>query len=123
MKRTRHKGFILLYVVMILSLIGLAMVLLSYSSKIMAFESTTAYLEASSRNLTLSGVAWANHNRERLSQAGDDVIQLDTGELKITRSLCNMNIIKADESDVEIEVIVSCGRGRRELESSRKFTL
>ena len=123
MKRANNKGFVMLYVVMILSLIGLAMVLLSYSSKIMAFESSTAYLEASSRNLMLSGFVWANHNMGRLSQAGDNGIELDISGLKIPRSSCGLNILKAESSNIEIEVMVSCVHGRRQLERSRKFSL
>jgi len=123
MKRARNNGFILLYVIMILLLIGLAMVLLSYSSKIMAFESSTAHLEASSRNLTLSGLAWASHNMGRLSQAGDNGIQLDISDLKIPRSSCDLNILRADKFNIEIEVTVSCVLGRRQLDRSRKFSL
>ena len=123
MRRATNNGFILLYVVLILSLIGLAMVLLSYSSKLMSFESSTAHLEASSRNLTLSGLAWASHNMSRLSEFGDNGIQLDVSDLHIARSSCDLNILSSDKKNIEIEVTVSCGRGRRQLERSTKSSL
>jgi len=124
MKRANNNGFIMLYVVLILSLIGLAMVLLSYSSKIMAFESSTAVLEANCRNILASSLTWAGQNRERLLRFGRDAtVQLDISDLKIPRSSCGLNILKADKLNIEIEVTVSCVRGRRQLERSRKFTL
>lgn len=124
MKRAANNGFILLYVVLILLLIGLAMVLLSNSSKIMAFESSTAALEANCRNILASSLTWAGQNRKRLLRLGQDAtVQLDISDLKIPRSSCDLNILKADKSNIEIEVTVSCMRGRRQLERSRKFSL
>ncbi len=124
MKRAANNGFILLYVILILSLIGLAMVLLSYSSKIMAFESSTAALEANCRNILASSLTWAGQNRARLLRLGQDAtVQLDISDLKTPRSSCDLNILKADKLNIEIEVTVSCVRGRRQLNRSRKFSL
>lgn len=124
MKRTNNKGFILLYVVMILLLIGLAIVLLSYSSKIMAFESSTADLEANCRNILTSSFAWAQQNRKRLLQLGQDAaVQLDISSLGIKRSTCRIEVKKIEDSALQIKITVSCVQGKRRLVRNAQYTI
>ena len=124
MKRAANNGFILLYVLLILSLIGLAMVLLSYSSKIMAFESSTAALEANCRNIMASSLTWAGQNRQRLLQLGQDAtVQLDISSLGISRSTCRIAVKKIEARRLRIEITVSCIRGRRRLVRNTGYTI
>jgi hypothetical protein len=124
MKRANNNGFVMLYVVMILLLIGLAMVLLSYSSKIMAFESSTAVLEANCRNILASSLTWAEHNSQKLLQLGQDAtVQLDISSLGISRSACQIAVKKIEAHQLQIEISVSCIRGKRRLVRDAEYMI
>ena len=116
MRRVKQNGFILIIVVFILSLVGLAMILLSSSSTIMAFGSSTAALEANCQNIMVSSMTWAEQNRERLLQLGQDAtVQLDISSLGISRSACQIAVKKIEDRGLEIEITVSCIQGKRRL--------
>ena len=61
MKATGQNGFVMILVIMALAAIGVVMFVLTDDANTMIFESDTAYLRATQRNLTASALAWARH--------------------------------------------------------------
>ena len=119
MKRTRKNGFVIIVVIMLMSLFAMALFVLTASSAKMAFESKTAALQAQSRNLTASAIAWAEHNSKKLDQLEDGItFQLDISSLKTPRATCNITPIKVEYGQSEIKINTRCTRGRRTLAQS-----
>ena len=116
MRRVKQNGFILIIVVFILSLVGLAIILLSSSSAIMAFGSSTATLEADTGNLMASSLAWAQQNKDKLLELGENTsMQLDISSLGIRKAACEIAVKKIEDLALEIEISISCIRGKRRL--------
>ena len=61
-RKTKPNGFVMLFVIVILALIGMYMIVLASDANIFGFQADRAYLEACQQNLTASGLAWAKKN-------------------------------------------------------------
>lgn len=114
MKRAKQNGFVLIVVVMLLSLFAMASFILTTSSVTMAYESTTAALQAQSRNLTASAIAWAEHNAKKLNQLEDGMtLRLDVSNMKAPQATCDITAIKPENGKSEIKINTRCTRGKR----------
>jgi len=111
----RRNGFVMLFVIAILGLIGIYMIILAGVSRAFIFQADRAYLEACRQNLTASGLAWAKQNVN--APAGD--VSLDTTNMNIKKAALNVVLQKKSS---QIEITASCTRGRQTLNSTRKFT-
>jgi len=121
MKTTGQKGFGLILVIMAISAVALIMFVLSSDANTMLFQSDTAYLQATQRNLTASALAWARHNaKTQTPQNLDKPIDLDTSNLN-TRGPSTLTVTIEAPSQVKIDT--SCTRKRRTLTSHNKYKL
>ena len=111
-----RNGFVMLFVIAILGLIGIYMIILAGESNAIIFQADSAYLEACRQNLTASGLAWAKKNVN--AQAGD--VSLDTADMNIKKAALNLVLQKKSS---QIEISTSCTRGRQTINTTRKFTL
>jgi hypothetical protein len=111
-----RNGFVMLFVIAVLGLIGIYMIILASESNAIIFQADRAYLEACRQNLTSSGLAWAKKNVN--APAGD--VSLDTADMNIKKAALNVVLQKKSP---QIEISTSCSRGRQTLNSTRKFTL
>lgn len=67
MKPGRQKAFAIVMVIAIMTMVSTAVLILADVSGSLLLDSNRAYVEASSRNLSASGLAWLRHNRTRIS--------------------------------------------------------
>ena len=76
MKHTKPIGYVMILTLVMITLAGMALIILNMGAKILLSESKLAYLEACDRNLAASGYAWANymavHKRDELSRESLD---------------------------------------------------
>lgn len=118
MKRTSHSGFVLLYVLAIVALVGgMALVLLNVSTT-MAFETRHAYADACAHNLAASGAAWARHRGPRPAGAAAVEKALDVASLAGPDAALRVRLTGAEAS-----IIASCRQGRLTVTRQRRHAL
>lgn len=67
MKIDKQKnGFILLFVVALIPLIGMVLAILTTNSKTLAVQTRREFLQMEAQNACWSGLAWASHNRRTI---------------------------------------------------------
>lgn len=122
MKNPWQNGFVLIFVIVAIALIGAMMTVLTSSANRIMFQSDTAYLQACERNLVTSGLAWAkrnikNENKENLNRT----IELDVTSMSISGATLSVNIDTPKDLGAEVQIITSCSRIRRTLRHDEKY--
>jgi Tfp pilus assembly protein PilX len=124
MKKQRQCGFVLIFVIMAIIVIGIEMFALSGIANTMQFQSQNAYLKACRRNLLASGLLWANGNtREKGREIFDKTIQLDVSKLNIRASALDVTMSIASDEEAEVQINTSCSRGRQTLKGAGKYRI
>jgi len=124
MKRLRNRGFVLLFVIVAITLVGVTMFVLAIGADTMMFQSDTAYLQAVERNLTASGSAWSRQNvRGRSPETFGRTVSLDLADMNIRGSSLTVAVGAPTDNRVEVQINTSCTRGRRTQDHTKKFTL
>jgi len=118
-RKTKPRGLIMLFVVVILALIAIYMIVLASDANIFLFQADRAYLEACQQNLTASGLAWAKKNIDNTKPSTGSV-ELDTADMGIERAILSVRI-SAREKQVEIDT--SCSKARQRLRSVKKLAI
>ena len=120
--KLKRKGYILILVIMILSLVEVCMILLSCSSNTFIFQADRDYLEACRQNLVASGLNWAKENvNTRKTTTG--VIELDTTDMNIKTAALSLVVSEKHKATAQVEINTSCTRGRQTLNSTKKFII
>lgn len=120
MSETRRSGFILVYVIMLLALVGVVMLVLTQGANTMLFQADAAYLQAVDRNLAASGLAWAHHQAARGEAATADPVSLDTRSLGDSRATLAVEITpRGDATGCRIETSVA--KGRQSISKAREY--
>lgn len=124
MKNPWQNGFILIYVVVAIALIGVMMTVLTSSTNQILFQSDTAYLQACERNLVSSGLAWAKRNIKNESRENfNRTIELDVTSMKVGGAILSVNIDVRKDQEAEVQINTSCSRIRRILRHSEKYRI
>lgn len=124
MKNPRQNGFILIFVVVAIALIGVMMTVLTTSANKIMFQSDTAYLQACERNLVTSGLAWAKRNIKNESRENyNRTIELDVTSMKISGVTLSVNIATPKDNETEVQINTSCSRIRRTLRHDEKYRI
>ena len=119
MKHTKSKGFVIVTVLLLLALFGLALFVLTGSSKTTLSASHSAIIEAKGGNLLSSGLAWAKMNREELYEQGDGfTIQLDVTDFDLDDATCIIAVDKKVQPDTDFLIKAYFSKGRRKFEQS-----
>jgi hypothetical protein len=107
MRSVRRKGFLMLYVLVLIALLAAAMILLADASGSMAHETRRQYLQACERNLAASALAWVAKNGipEEASK------RLDVEALSIPEAQVEVEAPLASETPATFCLRVSCGEG------------
>ena len=124
MKKIKKNGFILVIVIVTIALMGAEMFVLTGGSNAILFQANTAYLQAAERNLTASGLAWAEKNiRDGGQESFDKSVKLDITDMDIRRSALSItiNMRKNEKTGVQIDATVS--RGRQTLRRNKKYPI
>jgi type II secretory pathway pseudopilin PulG len=121
--KQRQKGFILVFVIVAIIIIGIEMFVLSGMANTMQYQSHRAYLKACERNLLASGLVWARENAQKSSRESfDQPIQLDVSEMDVPGSALEVTLGVAGE-DREVRIQTSCRRGRQTLKNSDTYKI
>jgi len=116
MKNRKEKGFILVLVIILITLIGFIMSFLTCGANIMVYQSNNTYLQACERNLVASGLAWAKINIQKENRdIIDKMIELDVTDMNIRDSNLTVTIKIPAENLPEVHIGTSCSRGRKTL--------
>ncbi|MHC4741181.1 MAG: hypothetical protein ACYS8Z_04690 [Planctomycetota bacterium] len=124
MRKHREKGFIFVLVIMTLASISAVIYILTAHANTMLFQTDTAYLKATERNLTASALAWARHNIENQNaEALSKPAKLDTTNLTTRPSTLSITVSDPQSDKPQAEVITSATRKRRTLKSRGKYAV
>ena len=123
-KATGQDGFVMILVIMALAAIGVVMFVLTDDANTMIFESDSAYLRATQRNLTASGLAWARRNiTNDAAQTFDKSVDLDLSSLGKSASKLTVSIKVPDSQKPQVQISASCTRKKRTLKSRDEYTI
>jgi hypothetical protein len=121
-RKTKPNGFIMLFVVVILALIGTYMIILTSDANIFGFQADRAYLEACQQNLTASGLNWAKKNVGALKPMTSPV-GLDASDMGIKNAVLRVKFAAGEKGKYQVEINTSCSKARQRLSSVKKFTV
>ena len=121
-KKTGQNGFIMLFVVVILALIGMYMIVLVSDANTFIFQADRAYLEACQQNLTASGLNWAKKN-VGTSKTAIGPIELDASDMRIKNAVLRVKLTAGEKGKSQVEINASCSKARQRLSSVKNFTL
>lgn len=120
--RTREPGFVLIYVVTALALVGVAMSVLGGTTDTMLFQTDTALLEAVERDLVASGLAWAREQLSRRREAAvGEVFEPDTTAFGATTSRLRVTITNVGQDVALVRLETACTKGRRTLTNAHHY--
>jgi Tfp pilus assembly protein PilX len=121
---TRPRGFILIFVIMVLILVGIAAFVRTAGANTMLFHADGAQLRAVERNLIASGLAWAS---EKVSAGGDlpvgQTVDLDVAAFGCPSARLAVQIEAVQDGKATVRIESSCRKGRRSFEASRSFAI
>ena len=124
MKNRKDKGFILVLVIILISLIGFIISFLTCGANIMVCQSNNNYLQACERNLVASGLAWAKINIQKENRdIIDKMIELDVTDMNIRDSTLRVTIKVPAENQPEVQISTSCSCGRNTLTNNDTYKI
>lgn len=124
MKKIKRSGFIMLFVITMIALIGIQLSVLAAVSNIMSFQSDEAYLKACERNMTASALSWAKYNiKDKNGDILKKTVELDVTEMNIRGSVLNVTISIPTAEEPEVQINTSCTRGRQTIKRDKKYKI
>ncbi len=122
MKEIHKNGFVLLFVIVIMTLISIVTFVLIEDSKTLLFQTNQAYLKAAERDLIASGLAWASlHNED--TEVFNNTVELDITKMPIQNSILKVRIDMPVGKQPQVQINTSCTRARRTLEHDRTYRI
>jgi hypothetical protein len=119
--RRSRRGFVLVFVIVAILIIGIEMFVLGAMANTLQYQSHRVYLEACERNLLASGLAWARQNiQESSGENRGRTIQLDVSEMGVPGSALSVTVGAAGP---EVRIQTSCRRGRQRLNHSGTYKI
>jgi hypothetical protein len=124
MNYIKRKGFVLIVVIMTLSLMGAMLVVLGNASRNLLFETNAAYLDACTRNLSASGLAWAKYNiKNRDKNLLSGRIPLDVNDMKMPTATLTLDAEMRLEDKADITVHTFASRGRQHMRKETTYLI
>ncbi len=124
MKRHRQKGFVLLFVIMLITVFGLEMFVLAGGSNTILFQTDTAYLQAVQRNLVTSALGWAKQNiRSENENILDKKIELDVNDMSFRCANLHVLVTLSEDKQPIVQINTSCSRARQHIEGEDKYKI
>jgi hypothetical protein len=121
-RKKRQNGFVLIIVMVILSLIGTYMIVLTNNANTLLFQADRAYLEACDQNLTASGLAWARQNIGS-TKTSTGVFELDAAAMNIRGAVIRIDVSAGKKGTSQVQISTSCSRARQSINFTRKFVI
>ena len=125
MRHPRRKGFGLMVVVMALTLVAIAMVVLTDGTVTMVRQSRRMLYEANRRNLEASALALV---RREAAAAQDGKLplaerNLDVSRLAIPSAGLGVEVLASGEGKTRVRITTTCLRGRNKITAIRRYRL
>jgi hypothetical protein len=121
-RKKRQNGFVLVIVMVILTLIGTYMIVLTNNANTLLFQADRAYLEACDQNLAASGLAWARKNIGS-TKTSTGAFELDAAAMNIRGAVIRIDVSPGEKGTSQVQISTSCSRARQSLNFTRKFTV
>ena len=123
-KNIKRKGAALVLAITAIAIVGLEMHVLSSGTNTMLYQTDRAFLEASERNLIMSGLAWAKQNiNNNNTDNFQKNIELDVSNLNTSNSSLTVKITTPTNERPQAQIKVSCSRSRRTLKSDKIYQI
>ncbi len=124
MKHPTQNGFVLILAVVGIALAAAALYILAGLAANLLFDANQAYLEAYNRNLSSSALAWAQQNRQDLSDSAlTDEIRLDIEQLMIPDGDLRITPLAPREKSLRLQITTECRRETMKLERSDAYLI
>ncbi len=120
-RKIRRNGFSIVVVVMVMILVSAGVVVLSGICNDMFFQTRLSKSEADTRNLTESGLAWAEVNYKKISasQAGKEIV-LDVSKLEIPD--CGLSVAKSETAENTVKITTRQKYHNKDIEQTRTLS-
>jgi len=120
---TRERGFILLFVVMAMIVVGIATFVLTGGANTMLFHADRAFLHAVERNLIASGLAWAGEKAAGRDVRIGEPVDLDVTAVGCREARLAVQFLEVRSGKAVVRITASCRKGRCALDTSRGFRI
>ena len=120
---TRERGFILLFVIMALIVVGIATLVLTDGANTMLFHADRAYLHAVERNLIASGLAWAGEKAAGRDVPIGEPVHLDVTAVGCREARLAVQFLEVHSGKAAVRIATFCRKGRCVLDTSRNFRI
>jgi len=124
MKSRTKNGSVLGLVIVMLGLVSVALLVLTESSNTMLFQADRAYLGAVQRNLTASGLAWAQHHvADSNEPLGQEPLPLDVTSLSTRPATLAVGVVETGDRQASIHITSSCTKARQRLSAAQDYVI
>jgi Tfp pilus assembly protein PilX len=119
-KRTRQKGLMLIVAVVFMSLITMAVIILSASVLDLATQSFIERLRVQRTNLLVSAETWLQHNTAHFADKQPGyTLELDTSTLNISNSSCTISLTEHTDKFTALLITANMDHGRKQFSKDR----
>ena len=124
MKQSNRNGYVIILAVTAIALVGAALFILAGLANSLLFDANQAYLEACNRNLAASALAWAQHNRSKISASSKtEQIQLDVSYLDIPDGDLRITLLEPGGKPSRLQINTQCRRETMKLKRSDTYLI
>ena len=135
--RRRSRGFVLVYVILLLSMVGVLMTTLASGTHAMIRQTNKAQVRAIERNLQLSGLAWAARHRSKRGETPEATGQAAANPIETAQTVrldvmalstrpAQLNIVisgTAEDRPVSVQISTSCTYGTQTVDQTTTYVL
>jgi hypothetical protein len=124
MRRPERNGYVIILSVVAIALVGAALLILAGLANSLLFDANQAHLQACNRNLVASGLAWAQHNRDKISDSSKtEQIQLDISHLNVTDGDLCITLLEPRKRTPRLQINTECRRETLKLKRSDVYLI
>ncbi len=118
----RSRGFTLVVALLMLSLIGVGLMVLTTDSQGLMAASNLAHAKAVNRNLTASALNWCRSNQARLLSS-DEGVDLETASLDEKVEVLQVRLLKSTDGQDRVRVTTEFRKSRTSVRSMKDYVL
>lgn len=123
-KTTRTNGFVLTMIIVAMMLLGVIMAVLAVGANTMLFQADAAQTQAVARNLTASGLAWAQHQIEQGKvAASDQPVELNVEAFGGRETRLAVSFTHVEPETVAVRIEASSAKSRHTAKATHDYTV
>ena len=104
--RRRSRGFVLVYVILLISMVGVLMTTLASGTHVMIRQTNKAQVRAIERNLQLSGLAWAARHRSKRGETPEATGQVAASPIETAQPV-RMDVVALSTRPAQLNLVIS----------------